>query len=517
MPSGLKRLKKLLYYSAMLRGPPLGVASPHALSFLKSACRVDSHGCLLVSKRMLQPMIPLWNRQASMHGKLQTWIRNQPEVSPGWCNFTVFFLCLRRAGLELSEEEMLRIQDWLQRSCDSFCPVESFEKVETPRSHAHADARSRSPASVSVSGGSVFSDFATASGGSTSGTSQIPTRSRSSCSLSEDGGRVSKETAQNLQISVMRKIISSLQMDLNEKDQKLRQTQQKLKRSEERNIELQEQLDNAAAKRLKRLAIERHADRRNARLGKIVVEGDSTGWLTPEGTLSLAIRRNLSNIATSDIGLTLMMDLSRWTVARAEVRAGACLLSSARCFWKEWMDSVLEGSSHSSQHYSLTVIAYRQDATNSSVWNRCKLTALELQASFIHSLVRHEDGDFDSECNFNFNRLKRLADILPVLSGSGKATVLLAEKMLSSLGCPTWRDFLHSNAAATELHGPSGKDAAGSKPASLFGPLPRLGRVIPLGESSKFGFCVWNIHIGRLIDCKTRQLDADVNAVLHST
>jgi hypothetical protein len=219
-------------------------------------------------------MIPLWNRQASMHGKLQTWIRNQPEVSPGWCNFTVFFLCLRRAGLELSEEEMLRIQDWLQRSCDSFCPVESVEKVETPRSHAHADARSRSPASVSVSGGSVFSDFATASGGSTSGTSQIPTRSRSSCSLSEDGGRVSKETAQNLQISVMRKIISSLQMDLNEKDQKLRQTQQKLKRSEERNIELQEQLDNAAAKRLKRLAIERHADRRNARLGKIVVEGD---------------------------------------------------------------------------------------------------------------------------------------------------------------------------------------------------------------------------------------------------
>lgn len=496
MPSGLKRLKKLLHYSAMLRGPPLGVASPHALSFLKSACRVDGHGCLLVSKRMLEPMIPLWNRQASMHRKLQTWIRNQPEVSPGWCNFTVFFACLLRAGLALSEEEMLRIQDWLQKSCDSFFPV---EKVETPRSHAHADARSRSPASVSVSGGSVFSDFATASVGSTSGTSQIPTQSRSSCSLSEDGGRVSKETTQNLQIAVMRRIISSLQMDLNEKDQKLRQAQQKLKRSEERNIELQQQLDNAAAKRLKRLAIERHADRRNARLGKIVVEGDSTGWLTPEGTLSLAIRRNLSNIATSDIGLTLMMDLSRWTVARAEVRAGACLISSARCFWKEWMDSVWEGSSRSSQH-SLTVIAYRQDATNSSVWNKCKLTALELQASFIHGLVRNEDGDFDGECNFNFNRLKRLADILPVLGGTGKATVLLAEKMLSSLGCPTWRDFLHSNAAATELHGPCGKDAAASIPAPQFGPLPRLGGVFPLGESSKFGFCVlcleytyWNI------------------------
>ena len=461
--------RNLLCYGAMLQGPPLGVASPHALSLLKSACRVDAHGGLLVCKRMLQPMIPVWTPQASMHGKLQTWIRSQPEVSPGWCNFTVFLLCLHRVGLDLSQAEVCRIQDWLKRSC---CPVEKVETIETTRrnhadGHDQADARSRSPASASGSGGSVFSDLTRGSVGSSSQTSQIRTRSRSSCSLSDGGGMVFKEVAQSFQIAVMQRIISGLQMDLNDNYHKLRQTQQKLKRCEERNIELQEQLDNAAAKRLKRLAIERHADRRNARLGKIVVEGDSSGWLTPEGTLSLAIRRNLSNIATSDIGLTLMMDLSRWTVARSEVRAGACLISSARCFWKEWMECVWDGS----DQHSLTVIAYRQDATNSSVWNKCKLTALELQASFIHGLVINEDGEFDAdECNLSFNRLKRLADILPVLSGTGKATVLLAEKMLSSLGCPTWRDFLHSNsnpATATELHG--------SIPASLFGPLPLLG------------------------------------------
>ena len=64
--------------------------------------------------------------------------------------------------------------------------------------------------------------------------------------------------------------------------------------------------------------------------------------LTLKGTLALAIRRNFGNAATADVGAMLLEDISRFTVARAETKAGTCLIASARIFF-HWVYSELIG------------------------------------------------------------------------------------------------------------------------------------------------------------------------------
>lgn len=93
---------------------------------------------------------------------------------------------------------------------------------------------------------------------------------------------------------------------------------QKCRRLEAKCKSLQEAEDNTGNDKL--LQIER------TRGGK---------RLTLEGTVSLAIRRNFGNCATADVGAMLLEDISRFTVARAEVKAGTALLASSRIFFPQ--------------------------------------------------------------------------------------------------------------------------------------------------------------------------------------
>ena len=180
-------------------------------------------------------------------------------------------------------------------------------------------------------------------------------------------------------------------------------------------------------------------------------------WLTPQGALALAIRRNLSNVATADIGPVLCDDVSRWTVTRSEVRAAACLMKDSHNFWEDWRaDCCLQPEdSRSADAFSVTAISYRQDATNSAVWNRSKLCALELEASYIPpcsaedlaKTTRHQLGKGD--CIGGLKRLYRLADVLPVQEGTGSATVAMTLKLLQSLGTPTMDKFATLSVPAT--------------------------------------------------------------------
>ena len=197
------------------------------------------------------------------------------------------------------------------------------------------------------------------------------------------------------------------------------------------------------------MAIQRHADARAAKAGEFVTEGETSGWLTPQGLLPVAIRRNLSNLATADIGLVLCMDLSRWTCARAEVRAGACLIASSRSFWRAWQQQIW-GTRQ--EHHSLTVLAYREDATNASVWRKSKMMALDIEARHAadispDDIIRSEELSCDlDEVGIGVTRIKRLADVLPVSKDheTGKGTLILTEKLLESLGCPSWKTFLRN-------------------------------------------------------------------------
>ena len=163
------------------------------------------------------------------------------------------------------------------------------------------------------------------------------------------------------------------------------------------------------------------------------------GWLTPEGTLSLAIRRNMSNCSAEDFGLVIMDDCSKQTVLRAECRSASALIASSRLFFKEWMSERCDCHNANDRHCFLW-LQYREDATNSSK-HRSKMTALELQASYV--MATTEDLPLltpqDNAC------IRRLADVLPVHRGDGPATLALCKKMLESLGCPTWDTFLEQH------------------------------------------------------------------------
>ena len=95
-------------------------------------------------------------------------------------------------------------------------------------------------------------------------------------------------------------------------------------------------------------------------------------------------------------------------------------MSSSRLWWQNWMQLVFVEAGHDT-HFSATVIGYRQDCTNRSVWNRQKLCALELEASYIvASDVRdlafdaEADADGDGDAYYpEWSRIKRLADVLP--------------------------------------------------------------------------------------------------------
>ena len=429
--------------------PPQDVFSSKILSLLKNTCVVIGQGqCLegqtLIPSAMIPALLRLCLASRSPTPKIiKSFVdrRTDRETVPdGYCTLDLFLRSVEHFGeWEFEEVQKEVLERWLvgvAKKLHSAGHQLSGRETERVRHRGEVDlSRSRSPTLSDSASSSTFhrSDSAVSQSFGSDGTSLAS----SQCQL------------QALQIKLLQKLVKELQDESLKKDQKLKQMSQRLKREEVRNTSLEEQLDEAKAKRLKKFAIERHADRKQTRAGGLVVEGESSGWLTAEGCLSAAIRRNLSNIGTADLGPTLLMELSRWTVARAEVKAGACLLASSRLFWESWAASIRDAESDTR---SLTVISYRQDATNGSCWQKSKLTALEMEGAFVAGVSGDDlhvapdselcDSVFDDKPLPIFGRIKRLADVLPVEDSSGKGTLGMTEKMMASLACPTWRDLL---------------------------------------------------------------------------
>ena len=86
-------------------------------------------------------------------------------------------------------------------------------------------------------------------------------------------------------------------------------------------------------------------------------------------------------------------------------------------------------TSSSSEVCPLAVHCIRQDATNSGVWKRSKLSALEVE-----SYVFTGSSEY---------RIHRLADVQKIQDGSSIATVATTKKQLESVGRPVWTEFEH--------------------------------------------------------------------------
>lgn len=167
----------------------------------------------------------------------------------------------------------------------------------------------------------------------------------------------------------------------------------------------------------------------------------TAGWLTPQGSISLAIRRNLGNVSAQDLGLIIMNDVSKQTVLRSECRTAAALAASNRFFFEEWLR---EDRNRSLDSHSFFFLQYREDATNAAK-HRQKMTALEYHASWAIT-TKAELNHLDST---DFQSVRRLADVLPVWDGSGKGTLALTKKMLESMGVPSWDFFISEYNEAT--------------------------------------------------------------------
>ena len=107
--------------------------------------------------------------------------------------------------------------------------------------------------------------------------------------------------------------------------------------------------------------------------------------------------------------LVLMEDTSRWSVARAEVKAGASAVASFQAFHQGMLEELFheEGLQHGDFSLSLHVIS--QDATNGAIWQKRKLCALLLHSAYLVSLP--EDGSFRWSSDDMFQELRAVADI----------------------------------------------------------------------------------------------------------
>ena len=89
-----------------------------------------------------------------------------------------------------------------------------------------------------------------------------------------------------MEISLLRTLLKEKQEETRYKEHQLKVVKQQLKRSISRETQLEEELLEARCKRIKKLAIQRHKDLRDEKAGRLVIEGESSGWLTASGMIS---------------------------------------------------------------------------------------------------------------------------------------------------------------------------------------------------------------------------------------
>ena len=156
----------------------------------------------------------------------------------------------------------------------------------------------------------------------------------------------------------------------------------------------------------------------------LAITRTAKGQLTKSSSYSLAIRRNMSHIATGDLGTVLLEPILRQTVVRAELHAAAALQASAVSYW----DAEAELANSDANKYGLTVLAITADATGAGMWQKKKLSTCIVDAECL----------MDTGHGLEPVPIKRHCDLVPVVDGSGRGTYAVMENHLKSIGAPSW-------------------------------------------------------------------------------
>ena len=108
----------------------------------------------------------------------------------------------------------------------------------------------------------------------------------------------------------------------------------------------------------------------------------------------------MTSIAAADFGIIAMFDVSGQTVIRCEQRAAAGIVHLMQSHVAKGLGMALQCSQGDSDAWSLMAVAYRADATNSSVWRRSKLHVLEASVLFVSDPDALKTGDFNSAVSY---------------------------------------------------------------------------------------------------------------------
>jgi len=123
----------------------------------------------------------------------------------------------------------------------------------------------------------------------------------------------------------------------------LRSIRQQLKRLQNKNKALEQQVEKLKTKKQQSMEITRVVPKKQSR-HNLESDANRSGWLTPPGIVSLALRSNLSYCAQADFGLATLY----------------VVLHSYWLFWAIGSYWLLQGRSYSSYILSLTVISKLQ-------------------------------------------------------------------------------------------------------------------------------------------------------------
>ena len=119
-----------------------------------------------------------------------------------------------------------------------------------------------------------------------------------------------------------------------------------------------------------------------------VTVGKSGKRISTQSMFATGVRRNLSNIAATDFGATVLQDVSQQRVTRAEVRTCAALLARMKSTCSPVAFAPLPEVGAACElicdgPWRLSTVSFRSDATTSSIWRREKLHVLDVDFAWV--------------------------------------------------------------------------------------------------------------------------------------
>ena len=157
---------------------------------------------------------------------------------------------------------------------------------------------------------------------------------------------------------------------------------------------------------------------------------------------AMALHRTICNIAARSTGLANKSDMHRSTVCDWEVKLRAALVEHTRFFYRTASEMIeyCSASAIVDGPPTTPVIClhrYRADATNSCIWQKNKLHALELTSRYVFDELP-ASGCFDDVLIHDSGAHFADLQVCPHDNSSGEASYALISKQILSLGAPLW-------------------------------------------------------------------------------